>query len=92
MSFTDSDGDVWACVFLHNGGGDVKGGLDECFRRIAQAAAGATNRQDPGLTRFHDPSYLAARYIVWLVEDNILAQGVGVWRFQACGTCTGSSS
>jgi hypothetical protein len=77
VCFLSSDGDTRAAVYLHNAGHDVEAELKRFFEEVAHAVT-RTGFLGMAYTRFHDPVYLAARYVAWKTEGDILADGVGV--------------
>ena len=77
VSFLAADGTTVAAVYLHNAGHDVEAELKRFLGAVAEAVAVETP-VEVRRTRFHDPSYLAARYIVWREGGEILVQSIGV--------------
>lgn len=60
VSFAAANGTVMAAVYVHNAGRDMHAELKEFFAAVLDAVGEA-----PNATRFHDPCYLAARYVAW---------------------------
>lgn len=71
--FAAPDGDILAAVYLHFSGYDAGSDVRDFLAAVARAAA-----PDARAARFHDPSYLAARFIAWKTGGDLLALGVGV--------------
>lgn len=60
VSFLAADGEVMAAVYVHNAGHDMHAELKEFFDAVLGAVG-----EGSAATRFHDPCYLAARYVAW---------------------------
>lgn len=59
IHFTDRSGEVYANIYRHSDG-YPEGVLPDLEKFFADVAA-----QVPGDTRFSDPEFLAAKYVVW---------------------------
>lgn len=71
--FTDHTGMPCAAVYVHNGLNAAEE-LRDFFRAVVDASDGS----GPHGLRFHDPCYLAARYVAWLTGGSLAATGCGV--------------
>lgn len=60
VCFIGADGSTQATVYVHNAGHDMHAELKEFFAAVLEAVG-----EVPNATRFHDPCYLAARYVAW---------------------------
>lgn len=76
VNFIGPEGDKRAVVYLHNAGQDVVADINKFMRAVAGlVSAGGLQSSD---ARFHDPTYLAARYVCWVAAGDLLCQGIGV--------------
>lgn len=74
VAFTSHDGEVLAAVYVHNAGSLTPETFAGFFATVARDCG-----PEPHDLRFHDPSYLAAKFVVWSAGTASMAfQGVGV--------------
>lgn len=74
VAFTTHDGEVRAAVYVHNAGSFTAETFTEFFATVARECG-----PEPHRMRFHDPSYLAAKFVVWNAGTaSMRFQGVGV--------------
>lgn len=74
VAFTTWDGELEAAVYVHNAGSFTPETFAEFFATVARDCGPV-----PHDLRFHHPSYLAAKFVVWCACTASMAfRGVGV--------------
>ena len=71
IAFCGHDGTEWARIYIHNRGDNGRQVLEQFFDDEAAAIADGTRD-----SRWHDPSYLAARFVAW--DSRSAGLGVGI--------------
>lgn len=72
VAFTTWDGEVTAAVYVHNAGHFTPETFAEFFEAVIDAGSAVRDY------RFFDPSYLAAKFVVWSLAGSLAFGDVGV--------------